>query len=404
MIPLTMPDVEIDSRYTINNLLTRDFIFAFLALFSFLATIYALFPTLPVYLVKLDFSVREIGIVVGVYGASSLAFRFVVGGALLRYPEKNIMITGSLLALTSFLASVLFQSFWPFFVIRFLQGVALATLDTAALAFVIKIMPQAHRGQGMGYFLLAPTFALAVAPAFGMFLVNHFNFTTLFLTCAGVCVCAFLFSWRLKKDETFSPEADAATQRGLFFEPKIIVPAMMNFLQSFVWGALSAFFPLYAVKCGVLNPGYFFTAIAVMLLTGRIAGGRILDLYSKEKILLSVLIIYVFVMVLLSFSKSLPMFIFVGLLWGTGGAFFYPASIAYALEYADSSSGTAVGTVRAIMDLGLSLGPIVMGTVIPLTGYRAMFLCLAFICLVDLVYFYFYVRKKRASQGRASYA
>lgn len=395
MIPLTMPGAETNPRYTIKNLLTRDFIFAFLALFSFLATIYALFPTLPVYLVKLDFSVREIGIVIGVYGASSLAFRFVVSGALLRYPEKNIMIVGSLLALTSFLASVVFRSFWPFFVIRFLQGVALATLDTAALAFAIKIIPQAHRGQGMGYFLLAPTFALAIAPAFGMLLVNHFNFTTLFLTCAAVCVCTFLFSWRLKKDETFSPETDAATQRGLFFEPKIIVPAMMNFLQSFVWGALSAFFPLYAVKCGVLNPGYFFTAIAVMLLIGRIVGGRILDLYSKEKILLSVLIIYVFVSVILAFSRSLPMFIFVGLLWGTGGAFFYPASIAYALEYADSSSGMAVGTVRAIMDLGMSLGPIVMGTVIPLIDYRAMFLFLAFTCLVNLVYFQFYVRRRR---------
>ena len=173
---------------------------------------------------------------------------------------------------------------------------------------------------------------------------------------------------------------------------------MMNFLQSFVWGALSAFFPLYAVKCGVLNPGYFFTAIAVMLLVGRIAGGRILDLYSKEKILLSVLTIYVFVTIILSFSRSLPMFIFVGLLWGTGGAFFYPASIAYALEYADSSSGAAVGTVRAIMDLGMSLGPIMMGTVIPLIDYRAMFLCLAFICLVNLVYFHFYVRRRRVTK------
>jgi MFS family permease len=391
-----MSGVDTSSRYTITNLLTRDFIFAFLALFSFLATIYALFPTLPVYLVKLDFSVREIGIVVGVYGASSLAFRFVVGGALLRYPEKNIMIVGSLLALTSFLASVIFRSFWPFFVIRFLQGVALATLDTAALAFAIRIMPQAHRGQGMGYFLLAPTFALAIAPACGMLLVNHFNFTILFLTCAAVSVCSLLFSWGLKKDETFSPETDTTTQRGLFFEPKIIVPAIMNFLQSFVWGALSTFFPLYAVKCGVLNPGYFFTAIAVMLLVGRIAGGRILDFYSKEKIILLVMIIYVFVAIILAFSRSLPMFIFVGLLWGTGGAFFYPASIAYALEYAGSSSGTAVGTVRAIMDLGMSLGPIVMGMVIPLINYRAMFLCLAFICLVDLVYFQFYVTKRRA--------
>jgi predicted MFS family arabinose efflux permease len=388
-----MPSVETDSRYTITNLLTRDFIFAFLGLFSFLTAMYALFPTLPIYLVKLDFSVREIGIVIGVYGASSLAFRFVVGGALLRYPEKNIMIVGSLLSLISFLASVVFQSFWPLFVIRFLQGVALATIDTAALAFVIKTMPQAHRGEGMGYFLLAPTFSLAVAPSCGMWLVNHYNFTTLFLTCTGFSVCAFLFSWRLKKNETFLPNTGTDTRQGLFFELKVVVPAVTNFLQSFVWGAVSAFFPLYAVKCGVLNPGHFFTAIAVMLLVGRALGSRVLDLYSKEKIIISVLALYTFVAVVLSFSRSLPMFIFAGLLWGAGGAFFYPASIAHALEYAGSSSGTAVGTVRAIMDLGLSLGPVAMGMVLPLIDYHMMFLCLAFICLVNLVYFQFYVRR-----------
>ena len=394
-----MSGAENDSGYTIKNLFTRDFVFSFLSLFGFLSAIYALYPTLPIYLEKLDFSVREIGIVVGVYGVSSLAFRFVVGGALLRYSEKKIMMAGSLLSLISFIASVVFRSFWPFFIIRFLQGVALATIDTAALAFVIKVMPQTHRGQGMGYFLLAPTFALAVAPSFGMWLVNHYDFTTLFLACAGFSVCTFLFSWQLKKDETVSSEADTAAQQGLFFESKVIVPAMTNFLQSFVWGAVSAFFPLYAVKCGILNPGYFFTAIAVMLLLGRTIGGRILDLYSKEKMILTVLAMYMIVMVVLSFSRSLPLFIFAGLFWGTGSAFFYPATIAYALEYAGSSSGTAVGTVRAIMDLGMALGPVVIGVVLPLIDYRAMFLCLAFICLADLAYFEFYVKRGRAEKA-----
>ena len=398
-ILLSMSGAENDSGYTIKNLFTRDFVFSFLSLFGFLSAIYALFPTLPIYLEKLDFSVREIGIVIGVYGVSSLAFRFVVGGALLRYSEKKIMMAGSLLSLISFIASVVFRSFWPFFIIRFLQGVALATIDTAALAFVIKVMPQTHRGQGMGYFLLAPTFALAVAPSFGMWLVNHYDFTTLFLACAGFSVCTFLFSWQLKKDETVSPEADTTAQQGLFFESKVIVPAMTNFLQSFVWGAISAFFPLYAVKCGILNPGYFFTAIAVMLLLGRTIGGRILDLCSKEKMILTVLAMYMIVMVVLSFSRSLPLFIFAGLFWGTGSAFFYPATIAYTLEYAGSSSGTAVGTVRAIMDFGMALGPVVMGAVLPLIDYRAMFLCLAFICLADLAYFEFYVKRGRAEKA-----
>jgi MFS family permease len=84
-------------------------------------------------------------------------------------------------------------------------------------------------------------------------------------------------------------------------------------------------------------------------------------------------------MVTLSFSRTLPMFIFAGLVWGTGVAFIFPISMAYALDYAGLSGGTAVGTFRAITDLGLAVGPMVMGLIVPLTGYPVMFLCLAFI-------------------------
>jgi hypothetical protein len=73
---------------TIKNILTRDFILTFFALFTFIATIYALIPTLPIYFEKLGSNVTEIGILIGVYGISSLVCRFVVGGALLKYSEK----------------------------------------------------------------------------------------------------------------------------------------------------------------------------------------------------------------------------------------------------------------------------------------------------------------------------
>ena len=46
------------------------------------------------------------------------------------------------------------------------------------------------------------------------------------------------------------------------------------------------------------------------------------------------------------------------------------------------------------MDLGVALGPMIMGIIIPLAGYRIMFLCLALICFINLNYFQFYVRKK----------
>ena len=169
---------------------------------------------------------------------------------------------------------------------------------------------------------------------------------------------------------------------------------MSAFFHNFVLGSITAFFSLYAIQCGIKNPGYFFSASAVMVITGRALGGKILDTWSKEKIILTFIVTSMVAMVILSFSMTLPMFIFVGLLWGTGVAFIFPVSMAYALDYAGSSHGTALSTFRALMDFGMALGPMTMGLIIPIAGYRIMFLCLAIICLINLCYFQFYVRKK----------
>jgi MFS family permease len=390
-----MQNEENASQDTIGNLLTHNFVLGFLALFVFIAAYHTLIPTLPIFFAGLGSNEREIGTLVGVFGAAALVFRLLAGKALLRYSEKSIMMFGAMLFAVTFLASIVLRPFWPFFAVRLFQGAAFALIDTAALSFIINITPPANRGRAIGYFALAPTFSQAIAPSIGMFLINQYSFTVLFLTCMGLSLCAFSFSLSLKKQEIIVPDNDTPADNAFFLERKIVAPAITNFLQNFIWGAIIAFFPLYAIKCGVRNPGLFFSSIAVMTIAGRALGGRIVDTCNKEKIILSFIFTAMVAMIILSFSKTLPMFVFVGLLFGAGGAFFFPASMAYALEYADSSGGTAVGTFRALSDLGLALGPVIMGIIVPLSGYPAMFLCLAFVCLINLGYFHFYVRIKR---------
>jgi predicted MFS family arabinose efflux permease len=397
-----MQNEESPSRYTVRDLLSRDFILGFLALFAFLAASYALVPTLPIYLAGLGSNEREIGVLIGIYGASSLVSRLFVGGVLVKNSEKRVMMVGGALFAGTFLACIAAHPFWPFFVVRFFQGIAFACLDTAALAFIVDIIPPAYRGRAIGYFLLAPNLALALAPSLGMLIINHYSFTFLFLTCTVLSLCAFIFSYKIRGAETVKPEMCASPHNTLFLERRIIVPAVCTFLQNFVWGALIAFLPLYAIRCGITNPGYFFSAIAIMLIAGRALGGRILDTQNKEKIILTFVFTSTIAMVILSFSTTLSLIILVGLLWGTGSAFFYPASMAYSLDYADSSGGAAIGTLRALADLGLALGPVIMGLIIPLAGYRAMFLCLALVCVINLVYFQFYVRKRRRCNAHGS--
>ena len=381
------------SQHTIKNLLNRDFVLGFLAFFAFLAAFSAIFPTLPVFLAKLGSSEREIGVLFGILGVSSLVSRFLVGGALTRYSEKSVMMFGAMLFALSFLAFIVFRTFWPFFAVRLLQGIAVACIDTAAFALILKTIPSTYRGQAISYLLLAPPLSLAIAPSFAMSLINRYSFTVFFLSCMGLALCSFFLSWKMKGHGTATLDEDTPGYTALFFEWKIIAPATISFLQSFVWGTLTTFVPLYAIQCGIKNPGHFYSAIAIMLIAGRALGGRIVDTYSKEKILLTFMCTGMITMVLLSFSRTLPMLIAVGLLWGMGHAFFVPASMTYALDHAGSSGGPAVGTFRAVSDLGQALGPVIMGAIIPLIGYRAMFLCLALICLINLGYFQFYMKK-----------
>ncbi len=379
----------------LQNILTRDFVLGFLALFTFVGAMYTLMPALPVYLDKLGSNVREIGILIGVYNISALIFRVIVGMALRKFSARSVMMTGALLFSLTFLAFFAVRPFWPFLILRFFQGAAFSLMDTAAFAFAVSIIPVANRGQGLATFMVAITLALALAPALGMYIINNFDFTTLFLACAGFSLFALLFSWKLPGPYMMNGSHPASRERLL--ELKIIVPAIACFLFNFVWGAALAFVPLYAVRKGISNPGYFFTSIAAMILLSRVAASRILDKYSKDHMIMIFVLVSAVAMVLISISANLWTLILAGLLWGTGCAFFFPAMMAYAFDYAGSSGGPAIGTYRAVADLGTASGPAVMGIVVSFAGYPIMFLCLALVCSLDMIYFHFVLRRK----GRA---
>ena len=108
----------------------------------------------------------------------------------------------------------------------------------------------------------------------------------------------------------------------------------------------------------------------------------------------------VIAMGLLAFSKTLPMFILVAIIWGLGNALFYPMLITMALDRGGSDRGAAMGTFTAVADLGSGVGPVIMGLVLNWSSYRVMFLCLAFVGVINYLYFQYVVRR----QGGVSYA
>jgi MFS family permease len=277
--------------------------------------------------------------------------------------------------------------------VRIVQGVGLAFFSTASFTLIAHITPEAHRGQFMGYYYLSINFAFALAPYFGMLLINRLNFTILFWVCVGLSLGSLLMVIKLRRREPDPLEKQSLHDQP-FLSREALPPAIMAFMINIIWGAVTAFFPLYALIHGVANPGLFFGALALMLILGRTFGGRILDTYSREKVMFPCLTAYSIAMLILAFSTTLPMFILVAAIWGIGNAFLYPILTVYAMDRAGSSKGPAMGTFTAMADLGAGLGSVIMGIVLQLTGYTTMFLCLALTGVFNLLYFHSFVRKK----------
>jgi predicted MFS family arabinose efflux permease len=378
---------------TIRQILSREFLLTSFAQFAFTFIFFMLIPTLPIYLLRSGSTEAEIGVLIGIFFFSSLVLRPFVGKALLKVEEKIFMIAGALLFVLTSLAYLLAPPFWPFLFVRFLQGIGFAFFHTASFTLIANITPQDHRGQSLGYFYLAMNISGALAPPVGMFIINQFSFTSLFLVCSGLSLCSLLITYRLGRRQIHSSETSSA-EDGFLLSRRALPPSVIGFFAFFMWGALSAFFPLYAINHGVTNPGLFFTTMAAMLILGRSLGGRILDLYSREIVILPCVTTYIISMVLLAFSKTMPMFILVAVIWGIGHAFLVPSLIVYTLDRMGSSTGPAMGTFTAFADLGISLGPVLMGIVVLSTGYPIMFLCLALTGVINLSYFFFFVRKK----------
>lgn len=376
-----------------QKIFTRDFVLCFFAQFAFSSVFFILIPTIPIYLSRLGTTDAGIGVLVGVLSVSSLILRPLVGRALLKIPEKKFMVGGTVLYTFSSIAYLFAKPFWPLLIVRVLQGIGLAVFQTASFTLITRISPDARRGQSLSYFYLAINIAFALAPSIGMYIMNLFDFTILFLVCTGLSLIALVITLKMGAIQGVPLENDSSNDQP-FITREALPAAIMAFMGSIIWGALTAFFPLYALQHGVANPGLFFAAMALTLIFGRTLGGRMMDLYRREKVIFPCLIAQIVAMAILVFSTTLPMFILVAVVWGVGTAFFYPTLVAYTVDLAGSSRGPAMGTYLALSDFGAGMGSVIMGIVLQLTNFQTMFLTLVLTGLINLGYFHFAVKKR----------
>lgn len=264
--------------------------------------------------------------------------------------------------------------------LRFIHGFGWGASSTASSTIASDVVPKSRLGEGMGYFGLTSTLAMAIAPALGLEILGGYGFNAVFYISAGVVLISIFIALLIKyhkPDVVPKSDSDGFPKSGKagIFERSAILPAVVIFFITMTYGAIVSFIALYAGQKQVENIGLFFTVYAAALLISRPYFGRLTDRKGTPFAVLPGILCVIVSMSLIYFANSLMAFLIAGFIYGIGFGAVQPALQAMSVRKVDNTRrGAANATFFLGFDLGIGAGAILWGIIAEHLGYQLIYL------------------------------
>ena len=153
------------------KLWTRDFILICIATFCIFGGFQILMPILPKYAQTLGADEKVVGLINAIFTITAVSVRPFIGRELDIRGRKEIYLMGLFIFFLAVVGYLWAPTLLLILAFRLVHGVGWAGVSTAAGTIVADIVPPARRGEGMGYYGVASTIAMAIAPALGLTLI-----------------------------------------------------------------------------------------------------------------------------------------------------------------------------------------------------------------------------------------
>jgi len=354
---------------------------------------FQLFPSaLPPYLKSLGASDNLLGWLQGLMTVAILFVRPFAGLVLDRYGRKGIFIAGIIGMFLVTLAYRFFPVVGIIFFIRFVHGIVWGIANTACSTVATDNIEKSRFSEAMGYFSLASSIAMAVAPAVALSLGMQNNILLALGFLAITIILAFLMKYQ-------KPQMEQTKKRMLPYAKESILPSAIMLLFTITFGAIVTFIALYAAQKSIKGIGIFFTVYAVAMLVTRPFLGKLIDSKGFSAGIWPSVIMVPASLILLSMSNNLAVFLICGAIYGIGiGAAQASLQTMAIVNTPKDRTGAANATFFTGFDGGIGMGAVLAGFISTILGYSGMFAIMAiFPILAGILYFVTSKRKQGQS-------
>jgi len=374
-----------------EKLWTKDFIGITSVNFFLMLTFYLLMVTIATFSVN-QFSSNEsaAGLASSIFVIGALIGRLFGGKYLEIFGRKKLLLTGLALMIIASILYFFIGSYAILIAIRIIHGLAFGLAGTATGTIVAQVIPNTRRGEGIGYFALSMTIATAIGPFIGIFILERFEFSMIFVFCLISVIISTLITLSLKVEEITLSKEHLADMKGFrlsnFIERKSVPITLVATVTAFCYAGIISFLTFFAAENGITQAAsFFFVVYAVAVVASRPATGRLFDTKGPNFVMYPCLISFAIGMFILSQATTSVLLLVSGAFIGFGYGTYMSSSQAVAIKEAPAHRvGLATATFFILTDIGLGIGPFLQGYIVPTLGYSGLFFLLAILLIICL--------------------
>jgi MFS family permease len=332
-------------------------------------------PVLPTYAYSFGISYTLVGVIMSSFGLTRI-FVEIPGGLLTdRFGQKKMMLMGNGLAVGSHLLAGFATTALALTVSRMVMGVGSALSLIATLMYVMNIATEGQKSRYLATYQSTFSIAGILGPTIGGFISEMVGVRAIFGVSTAISLMGVGLFTVLRQPVSprpATPESTPPFHWKSLVNRNIIVPSFATFMMFLLFsGIRGTMIPLYGseyLQLTSVQIGMIFSLTSVVIVVGLLViSARLEQIIARSTLLPLSLFTCAFATVLLAFSRDFLTLTVLSIPLGLGFSLLQPIPFAMINDHSPPySGGKALGFARTLADMGIILGPTLVGWIIDL--------------------------------------
>lgn len=367
----------------------KSFLFLFISNFLVFIGFEMLIPILPAYLISMNASTIQVGLVTSLFTLGAVLIRPFVGYYLIDNQRKSLAVGATIALILITLVYPFLNIVWLFLLARIFHGAAWGVSTTANSTIAVDLIPKTRLGEGMGYFSISTTVGAIIAPSVGLFIYETFSFEILIWSSVILSLLAVISLQLTHFPVPVKVEKQPFQFFTMFFEKDVWFPALLAVITTFSFGAIITFLVLFGKQKGLDHIFLFFLINAIVSTILRPFTGKWYDKRGPWPIIMISAFVGFVSLIILSYATNALHLIIAAVLFGAGYGTIMPSLQTWAVQKVrKEQTGAANATFFSSFDVGVGISAFVLGIFAKWISLDMIFrvVSISFIIVAILVY------------------